>query len=124
MNLHWTYSQGTGKLYDPSGKHVHTGYSGSGRGRNNCELQHVRNVGPIPQGWWAIRKPRNSEKVGVFAMPLTPLEGTETHGRSAFMIHGDNTRGDQSASNGCIIAIRKVRNAIWDSGVHLLRVIP
>jgi hypothetical protein len=124
MTPFWTYSQGTGKLYDPKGKHLHTGYSGRGDGRNNCNLQHVRGVGPTPQGWWRIGKPRDSKRVGPFALDLLPEPGTETFGRSAFIIHGDNSRGDQSASSGCIIMPRKVRNAIWDSGVHLLCVVP
>ena len=118
----WTYSQGTGTLLDPSGKKVATGYSGKGRGKNNCELQHLKSVGPIPQGLWAIGEPRDSKRVGPFAMDLVPMEGTETFKRSAFMIHGDNRTG--TASQGCIILPRRVRHIIWDSGERKLKVVP
>lgn len=120
----WTYSQGTGNLYDPKGKHVATGYSGHGKGRNNCALQHVRRVGPIPQGLWKIGTPRNSKNVGPFAMDLTPMDGTETFGRSAFMIHGDDGDAELDESRGCVIFPRRVRNAIWDSGDCVLKVVP
>jgi hypothetical protein len=120
----WTYSQGTGVLTDPNGQKVATGYSGHGHGRNNCELQHVRGVGPIPQGLWIIGKPRNSVNVGPFAMDLTPVPLTETFGRSAFMIHGDNGDKVLDESRGCIIFPRRVRHIIWDSGERKLKVVP
>jgi hypothetical protein len=118
----WTYSQGTGKLFDPEGKHVATGYSGKGRGKNNCDMQHVRNVGPIPQGIYTIGKPYNSAKVGPFALPLTPDPSNEMHGRSAFLIHGDNKTG--TASEGCIILGRMIRDRISYSVERKLKVVP
>jgi hypothetical protein len=120
----WTYSQGTGQLTDPDGRVVAVGYSGHGAGRNNCEMQNVKGVGPIPQGFWVMGSPYNSKKVGPFAIPLKPVPGTNTFGRSAFLIHGDNQKGDRSASNGCIIVSRSIRNLVVDSGVKVLRVIP
>ncbi len=122
---HWTYSQGTGALTDPDGRHVHTGYSGHGHGRNNCEMQHVRSVGPIPQGLWKVGEPVNRpQTIGPYAIPLTPLPNTETFGRSGFFIHGDNAKGDLSASHGCPIFPRRVRHIIVDSVVKLLKVVP
>jgi hypothetical protein len=118
----WTYSQGTGKLLDPSGRHVATGYSGKGSGKNNCEMQHVKNVGPIPQGLYIMGKPYDSAKVGPFAIPLEPDQFNKMFGRSAFLIHGDNKTG--TASEGCIILPRKTRNAMFDSGKRVLKVIP
>jgi hypothetical protein len=47
---------------------------------------------------------------------------TETFGRSALMIHGDNRTG--TASEGCIILPRRVRHIIWDSGERKLKVVP
>ena len=121
---YWTYSQGTGKLYDPQGKHVHTGYSGYGQGRNSCEWQGAVAKGPIPQGWWDIGKPYNSKNVGPFSMRLTAREGTQTFGRSAFVLHGDNGDKHLDESKGCIIMPRRIRERVWNSGVHLLRVVP
>ena len=118
----WTYSQGTGHLYDTDGKKVATGYSGKGHGKNNCDMQHIPSVGPIPRGMWFIGKPRDSKNVGPFAMDLKPVEGTLTYGRSAFMIHGDNRTG--TASEGCIILPRRARHIIWDSGDRVLNVVP
>lgn len=118
----WTYSQGTGQLTDTDGRKVAVGYSGKGQGKNNCSMQHVRGIGPVPQGMWVIGAPYNSKKVGPFAMTLTPVEGTETFGRSAFLIHGDNATG--TASEGCIIFPRRVRQIIWDSGDRILNVVP
>ena len=120
--MKWVYSQGTGKLMHPDGRGFATGYSGAGNGKNNCALQHVKNVGPIPQGLWHIGSVYDSKKVGPFAIRLEPDATTHTFGRSAFLINGDNST--HTASEGCIILSRRVRNAIIDSGVKLLQVIP
>lgn len=48
------------------------------------------------------------------AIKLTPLAGTDAKGRSGFWVHGDNTKGDRSASSGCIILARDRRKAISD----------
>jgi hypothetical protein len=117
----WTYSQGTGKLTDKDGKHIATGYSGKGQGKNNCEMQHVKGVGPIPRGLYIIGKPYDSKKVGPFALPLKPNSENEMHGRSAFLVHGDNRDG--TASEGCIIVPRRVRHVIYDSGDRVLNVV-
>ena len=117
----WTYSQGTGRLTDKHGKHIATGYSGKGQGKNNCDMQHVKNVGPIPRGLYTIGKPYDSKKVGPFALPLKPNSENEMHGRGSFLFHGDNRDG--TASAGCIILPRKVRNLIWDSDDRILLVV-
>jgi hypothetical protein len=118
----WTYSQGTGKLFDPAGKHVATGYSGKGKGKNNCDMQHVKNVGPIPRGLYTIGQAYNSQKVGPFALPLTPDPSNEMFGRSAFLVHGDNKTG--TASEGCIILGRMTRDALNYSTDRVLKVVP
>jgi hypothetical protein len=118
----WTYSQGTGKLFDPAGVHVATGYSGKGKGKNNCEMQHVKNVGPIPRGLYTIGQAYNSQKVGPFALPLTPDPSNEMFGRSAFLVHGDNKTG--TASEGCIILGRMTRDMLNYSVDRVLKVVP
>jgi hypothetical protein len=119
----WTYSQGTGKLFDPAGVHVATGYSGKGKGKNNCDMQHVKNVGPIPRGLYTIGQAYNSQKVGPFALPLTPDPSNEMFGRSAFLCHGESSKNPGNASEGCIILKRSIRNLIWDSGDRVLLVV-
>lgn len=120
--MRWIYSQGTGKLYSPDGIHVATGYSGKGRGKNNCAMQDMPNVGPIPQGIYTIGQAYNSAKVGPFALPLKPDPSNEMHGRSAFLIHGDNKTG--TASEGCIILPRMMRDTLNYSNIRKLEVIP
>jgi len=119
----WTYRQTSGDLIH-DGTLVGRGYSGAGRtldeGRNNPDMETVRGKGPIPAGLWRIHPPRNSRRVGPHAMDLTPV-GHRAHGRTAFMIHGDNRRGD--ASRGCIILTPGLRHRVSESGDTDLEVI-
>lgn len=124
----WRYHQRTGlleKVDDVTGKaeHVGRGYSGRGDGLNNPALQHVREIGPIPRGLWTIGAPYDSPRVGPFTMPLTPHDDTKTFGREAFRIHGDNHHRDQSASRGCIVLGRVLREMIHESDDDALEVV-
>lgn len=121
--LDWQYSQSTGRL-SHNGSSVATGYSGNGLGLNNPAMQGAPNSGPIPQGTWTIGSAYNSPNTGPRTLMLTPAPGTNALGRSAFRIHGDNGRGNQSASKGCIIVGPSVRNQIIDSGDNVLVVVP
>src|SRR5215207_4533406 len=120
----WLYEQDPGDLFHDD-EIVGTGYSRAGKtrsqGRNNSHLQHVKKIGPIPQGKWIIGKARKSPKVGPVAMDLKPVPGTNTFKRSAFMIHGDNKASN--ASEGCIILARPLRELIANSGDHDLVVV-
>ena len=89
--------------------HVGDGYSGRGRGLNNPNRETEPNVGPIPKGEYEMGKPRDSERTGKAVIDLTPKDGTNTHGRGAFQVHGDNSLGNQSASRGCIVTGRETR---------------
>ncbi len=53
-------------------------------------------------------------------MRLTPAPGTDTFGRSAFLIHGDNAKKDKSASEGCIILGPALRQQIAESKIKRL----
>ena len=83
-------------------------YSGRGEGRNNPAMQNRRNIGPLPRGLYAIGAPVATH--GPVTLPLTPHRDNEMNGRSGFLIHGDNAKGD--ASRGCIIADRDTRDLI------------
>lgn len=89
---------------------VGVGYAGKGVWRNRTEGERILGHGPLPRGRYRIGAPADSATVGKYALRLTPLD--ETYGRSAFLIHGDNGRGDFSASSGCIILPRNVRERI------------
>lgn len=89
------------------------GYSGFGPGKNNPEMEHVPDVGPIPHGKWLIAdEPFDSPEHGPFCLRLTPAPGTETYGRDGFLIHGDSIEHPGKASKGCICMSRVAREAI------------
>jgi hypothetical protein len=113
-NMTWTYKQSTGEL-DHDGQRRGTGYAGIAEGLNNPAMQDQHNVGPIPQGIWTIGPALDPpDHLGPLALPLTHVSG-EVFGRSAFFIHGDNTAMNHTASNGCIILSRNLRDEINDS---------
>jgi hypothetical protein len=109
-----TWKISTGELFGPDGSFWAKGYSGHFEGVNNPAKESQPNVGPIPEGKYAIGDPYDSDKVGKFALPLNPLPGTNTYGRSDFRIHGDLVRavGQRLASHGCIILAKAVREKI------------
>lgn len=120
----WTYAQKTGDLLQ-DGRLVATGYSGFDDGKNNPAMQAVPDVGPIPQGDWTIEGPPiNTAEHGPFVLTLAPTPGTNTFGRSGFLMHGDAIHAPGSASKGCIIMDRSAREQVWNSGDTDLEVVP
>src|SRR5262249_17282022 len=117
----WVYQQSSGELR-LNGKQIATGYSGHGKGLNAPDLEKEANVGPIPRGEYAIGTAYTHETKGKLTMRLTPV-GHDAHGRSGFLIHGDNKKMDKSASDGCIILGPDVRKQIADSGFKKLLVV-
>lgn len=124
----WTWDQSAGTL-SRNGAVVSRGYSGKGRGKNNPALQAERGIGPLPRGRYRIGTPRTSARTGPFAMDLFPVDATpgdtrhDATGRSAFQIHGDSIKAPGTASSGCIILPRSIREMIWRSGDHVIEVI-
>jgi Tlde1 domain len=119
----WTYAQQTGELQQ-DGVHVATGYSGAGDGKNNPAMESVPNVGPIPQGDWTIvGPPVNTAGHGPYVLRLEPATDTPTFGRSGFLLHGDSRESPGNASQGCVIMPRPVREQVWKSGDHDLKVV-
>jgi hypothetical protein len=120
----WTYAQKTGDLLQ-DGNAVATGYSGFDNGKNNPDMQAVHDVGPIPQGDWIIvGPPVNTAAHGPYVLTLTPAQGTNTFGRSGFLMHGDAVNAPGTASKGCIIMPRTAREQVWNSGDTDLEVVP
>jgi hypothetical protein len=119
----WTYSQSTGELTNPSGIILGVGYSGQGEGLNNPAKQDVPDVGPIPQGQWSIGEFFDDlGGKGPVVAHLIPAEGTETFRRSGFLIHGDNKAVNHTASHGCIILTRTIRQIVRASEDRTLEV--
>jgi hypothetical protein len=119
----WKYSQSTGKLVNPSGSLVGTGYSGHGEGLNNPAMQNVADVGPIPQGRWTIGTFFDDPGgKGPLVAHLTPWSVTKTFGRSGFMVHGDNEAMNHTASEGCVVLAKINREQILACDDRLLTV--
>lgn len=99
-----SYVQRTGALRFPPSHQVPGAYSGHGAGLNNPAMEATACVGPIPAGWWRIVRwdAVHGDKGKVVAV-LAPV-GHDAHGRSAFLVHGDNAAANHTASDGCIIA--------------------
>lgn len=114
--MSWTWKISSGTLLNLNQMEVGHGYAGNGAGLNNPAMTNVPNVGPLPIGKYKIGEPYNDGQVGVFALPLTPDPSNEMFGRSLFRIHGDNSKLNHSASHGCIVLPRPVRNDIANSG--------
>lgn len=99
--MSWTWFSRYGLLVGPSGLLAAVGYSGHGAGLNNPAMASVVDVGPLPDGDFAIGDPVDGTHLGEGAMPLTPLPDTNTQGRSDLWLHQDNVQHNESASEGC-----------------------
>lgn len=119
----WTYRQRTGELLDKDLKLVANGYSGFGDGENRPEMENHPDLGPIPRGIYTVGVPHDTDSHGPFVMSLTPAPANEMFGRSGFLCHGDSVSHPGSASHGCIIFPRVIREQIWNSGDHRLEVV-
>ena len=108
----WKYEQSTGKLFDPTGDWIATGYSGHGADINKPAAEAVAGMGPIPHGFYSIGAAFTHPKCGPVAMRLTPSAGTDMHGRDGFLIHGDSVANPGTASEGCPIMPRSNRTKI------------
>jgi hypothetical protein len=111
-----SYEQRSGR-WQHEGELLGVGYSGlddgdgiaePGEGQNDPSKQAVRNIGPIPAGAYWIGEPFTHATAGQLTMRLEPMPGTETFGRSGFLIHGDSKKKG-TASHGCIVLPRAVR---------------
>ena len=116
----WLYVQSTGDLFLGS-SYVETGYSGAvPGGKNDPSKECVRNIGPIPRGYYAI-----GSAIQTPTLTTLPLSADYpaycSPPRSGFLVHGDNSTG--TASQGCIILSRVTRERINASDVKRLRVV-
>lgn len=119
------YLQASGLLYlvDGDGGRTAIGrcYSGRGGALNNPDQERFSQVGPIPVGVYVLGAPMDHKRLGPLAIPLTRTT-QDPYGRSGFYVHGDNSRADNSASSGCIIATREVRHRLVSLGIRRLTV--
>jgi hypothetical protein len=123
MSGSWVYSQKTGALTSPSGEVLAVGYSGAGAFMNRPIAERLEDRGPIPTGTYTIEGSVEHPTCGPCSLPLEPHPDNEMHGRSAFLIHGDSIDDPGTASTGCIIMPRDVRDQIAASDVRQLVVV-
>lgn len=119
--MSWLYLQ-TGTLIGPDDRR-YPAYSGKGEHKNVPTSQNIEDWGPIPSGVYTIGEPRNTTMHGPFVLPLTPDPANEMFGRSEFLIHGNSLVERGSASEGCIVTSRAIREAIHNSQDKELRVV-
>jgi hypothetical protein len=126
--MSWVWDQSKGEMHR-NGQLISRGYSGKGRGRNNPALQGVQGIGPIPRGRWLMMGIYDSANVGPRTITLWRVgddkfdDFDQLTGRGAFRIHGDSIRAPGTASKGCIILPRAIREAMWSSGDCALEVV-
>lgn len=115
----YRYVQGTGRLFEVNGDgesekltRIAVGYSGSPPYVNRPEAEALKAAGPIPRGQYRIRLLGDFVAFGPCVLGLEAKEPKQLLGRSGFLIHGDNKYGNRTASHGCIILPRKIRDRI------------
>lgn len=119
----YTYKISTGELSE-NGTYIAQGYSGYGEHKNNPDSTNLSDLGPIPAGIWIMGTSFDSPEHGPLCIHLSPETGTETYGRSGFLIHGDSLKHPGEASKGCIILPRATRQEMFLSDDKILNVIP
>lgn len=117
------YVQRSGYLYDALGRIIGIGYAGRGVGKNNPLMQDVKGIGPLPCGRYTIQAPHDHAVVGKYAMALIPDPTNDMYQRNSFYLHGDDVENPGSASHGCIVMSRAVREKVWTGVDHTLEVI-
>lgn len=118
----WTWNVLSGRLLDSAGELAGLGYSGHMQGVNNPDDEQIPDVGPVPRGQWTIGDFFDDPGgKGPIVAHLVPKDGTNTFGRSGFMIHGDNLT--HNASLGCIILPHGVRTRLAASSDRDLQVV-
>lgn len=111
-DFHYYIGCGTLAVFrDGEQRPLAVGYSGARGHINHIPSVSIRSKGPVPPGTWYLARAPWSRR-GPQVISLTPDVATQTYGRTAFLIHGDNKRQNQTASAGCIIMPRHVRDVI------------
>ena len=100
-----------------------TGYAGFKAYANDPDSSNRPGLGPLPRGQYHVGLPHAHPRLGPLAYRLRPFPANVMFGRSDFFIHGDNRKGDRSASNGCIVLNRNAREALREYRVRHLTVL-
>lgn len=123
------YAQATGRLWlrdeatQEKAAPLGRGYSGHPPYVNDGTAEALVARGPIPRGSYRLVGPFNHVRLGPLVFFLDPAKTNKMHGRSGFFIHGDNEFGSQSASHGCVILSRAIREKLATLPVRTLVVV-
>ena len=107
----YTFRQSTGELFQ-DGVLKGKGWAGQPPHKNDPNGQEVKGVGPLPRGKYRIGPAYHHPHLGPVTMNLTPDPSNEMFGRGDFRIHGASEDNPEYSSEGCIIQMRPVREAI------------
>jgi hypothetical protein len=107
----WVYFQLSGELHH-NGNFITRGWAGKLNGYKNPLAQDQHNIGPLPCGFYTIGKGYEHRELGLVTMNLTPDPENEMFGRSDFRIHGSSEKEPLLSSEGCIILMRLIREAV------------
>lgn len=106
------YEQSTGRFYDGKGNLLGCGAAGQQVGYNNPEAESIKDIGPLPRGFYKIGPSYHHPHLGPVTMNLTPFPENEMHGRGDFRIHGFSADHPELSSHGCICQHLSTRQAI------------
>lgn len=100
-------------------------WAGNHAGKNNPDMVAIRNIGPLPPGWYEIGEPFTNPATGPFSMRLTPHDDNKMYGRDAFLIHGPTRDRERygEESKGCVVSPRPIRERLHQLHPAWLRVI-
>lgn len=129
-----TFKISTGAILAADGSLLGTGYAGNGDAINDPTQCDQKMHGPLPVGLYAMGDPEDRQHTGPFSIPLTPDPSNEMHGRGSFYVHGGlasepcdspsmTPGGSRTASDGCIVTAREVREKITQDEDRRLNVI-
>ena len=119
-----TYQQSSGLVYQDATP-IAQGWAGRGEGKNNPDMQSVRQTGPLPQGIYHIDPwETHHAHLGPMVAHLSPDPGNEMFGRNGFYIHGPSTGSNYGEeSMGCIVVPHEQREMIMNTGEEWLTAI-
>lgn len=100
-------------------------WAGNHAGKNNPDMCAIKDIGPLPVGWYEIGEPFTHPHTGPFSMCLTPHDDNKMFGRDGFLIHGPDRDPEQQGqeSKGCIVSFRPNRERLYRLGPKWINVI-
>lgn len=100
----WVWAIRTGEMFH-DGVLWCSGYAGRYTGKNNPDMQDVKDVGPLPCGFYVMQDARNSTATGPVTIDLEPDPRNQMFGRAYFRWHGERLAPPPGlASDGCIVS--------------------